>query len=140
MRSRQRQVDVARLLDRFATVERLEHREFPRTLLQDPRDPEEVLGALRGGDPGPTVLECVARGSDRRLHFLGSRLGDLCERLFGRGRDRRVGLARLEPRPAHVVAVALFEPDDVPSLRRGCIRPLLRNRGPIALSLEVSQR
>src|SRR5437763_1784234 len=38
VRRRERQVDIARLLDRLAAVQRLEHRKLARALLQDPRD------------------------------------------------------------------------------------------------------
>jgi hypothetical protein len=44
----QRDVDVARLADRLAVVERLEHRQLAGALLQDAGDPEEVLAALPG--------------------------------------------------------------------------------------------
>src|SRR5581483_8019321 len=46
VRRGEREVDVARLLDRLAAVERLENGELARTFLQDARDPEEVLGTL----------------------------------------------------------------------------------------------
>ena len=64
VRGRERQVDVARLLDRLAAVERLEHGELARALLEDARDAEEVLRALRRRDRRPAVLECVARRRD----------------------------------------------------------------------------
>ena len=66
VRRRQRQVDVARLADRLAAVERLEHGELARALLQDPRDSEEVLGALARRQVRPAVLERLARGARRR--------------------------------------------------------------------------
>ena len=72
--------------------------------------------------------------------LLGGRLADLCERLLCRRRDRRVGLARLEPLAADVVPVTVVEADAVARLRRRRIRPLLGNRGAIVLSLELSQR
>ncbi len=46
VRGRERQVDVARLLDRLAAVQALEHRELAAALGQDARDPEQVLRAL----------------------------------------------------------------------------------------------
>ena len=46
VRRGERQVDVARLLDRLAAVQRLEHGELAGALLEDARDPEQVLGAL----------------------------------------------------------------------------------------------
>ena len=46
VRRRRRDVDVARLLDRLAVVDRLQHGDLAGPLLDDPRDPEEVLAAL----------------------------------------------------------------------------------------------
>ena len=141
VRGGERQVDVARLLDRLAAVQRLEHRELARALLQDPRDPEQVLRALGAGQRRPAVLERRARDADRLLHLLGGRLADLGERLLGRRRDRRVRLARLEPLAADEVAVALVEPDDVARLGRGRVVPARGDeRLLLRLLLEVSQR
>jgi hypothetical protein len=50
VRRGERQVDVARLLDRLAAVERLEDGEFARPLLEEARDAEEVLRALGAWD------------------------------------------------------------------------------------------
>ena len=47
VRRRRRDVDVARLLDRLAVVDRLEHGDLAGALLDDPRDPEEVLARAR---------------------------------------------------------------------------------------------
>ncbi len=65
VRRREGHVDVARLLDRLAAVERLEHGELAAALLQDARDAEEVLGALAAGQRAPLALECTARGGSR---------------------------------------------------------------------------
>ena len=70
VRGGERQVDVARLLDRLAAVERLEHRELARALLQQPRDPEQVLGALGRAQRRPLALEGVARRGDRGVDVL----------------------------------------------------------------------
>src|ERR671937_403832 len=70
VRGGQRQVDVARLLDRLAAVERLEHGELARTLLQNARDPEQVLRALGRRHGRPAVLERTARGRDSTLYLL----------------------------------------------------------------------
>ena len=48
VRRGQRHVDVARFADRLAAVERLDHRELARPLLQRARDPVQVLAALGG--------------------------------------------------------------------------------------------
>ena len=66
VRGRERDVDVARLLDRLAAVQRLEHGELARALLEDARDPEQVLRPLRAGQRRPAVLERVAGRGDRR--------------------------------------------------------------------------
>ena len=92
VRCGERNVDVARLLDRLAAVHRLEHGELARALLEDARDPEQVLGALRAGERRPAVLERVARRSDGAVDLLGRRLRDLGQRLLGRRADRRVRL------------------------------------------------
>src|SRR5581483_4974525 len=81
VRRGERQVDVARLLDRLAAVERLEHGELARALLEDPRDPEEVLRALAAGQLRP-ALERLARRADRELDILGAGLRHLRERLL----------------------------------------------------------
>ena len=69
MRGRERDVDVARLADRLAAVQRLEHGELARPLLEEARDSEEVLRALGAGQGRPAVLEGVARGLDGELHL-----------------------------------------------------------------------
>ena len=113
VRGRERQVDVARLLDRLAAVQRLEDGELARALLEDARDAEEVLRTLRARERRPAVLKRVARGPDRRLHLLLAGLADLCERLLGGGLDRRVGLLWLDPLAADEEAVALADLDDL---------------------------
>ena len=70
VRGGERQVDVARLLDRLAAVQRLEHGELARALLEDARDAEEVLRALGAGQRRPAVRERVARGADRQVDLL----------------------------------------------------------------------
>ena len=77
VRGRERKVDVARLLDRLAAVQRLEHGELARALLQDARDPEQVLRALGARQRRPAVRECCARRADGRVDLLGRRLPDL---------------------------------------------------------------
>ena len=94
VRRGERQVDVARLLDRLAAVERLQHGELARALLQQPRDPEQVLRALGRAQRRPAVLERRARGGDGGVDVLRARLPDLGERLLVGRRDRRVRLRR----------------------------------------------
>ena len=120
----EREIDVARLLDRLAAVERLGNRELAGALLQDPRDPEQHLRAL-GRLPGAPRLESLARGVDRERDVLRPGLRDLGERLLRRGRDRREPRAR--PRgdllTADEEAVPLLERDDVARLGRGRVLP-----------------
>ena len=48
VRGRERDVDVARFAQRLAAVERLDDRQLARALLDQARDPEQVLAALAG--------------------------------------------------------------------------------------------
>jgi hypothetical protein len=120
MRGRERHVDVARLLDRLASVERLEHGELAAPLLQDPRDAEEVLRALGRPEAAPPVLVRVAGGRDREVDVLRAAVGHLGERLLGCRADGGLVLAglRLEPLAADEEPVPALEADDVARLRR----------------------
>ena len=141
VRGRQRNVDVAGLLDRLPAVQGLQHRELARALLKDARDPEEVLRPLCRGDGRPAVVVGVAGGLHGEVDVLGAGLGDLGEHLLGCRADRREVLARLrlDQLAADVEAVALLERDDV--ARLGCRRvvPAGGNRRAILSALEVSQ-
>ena len=77
MRRRQWQIDVPRLANGLAAVEGLEDRELPRALLEDARDPEEVLGPLARRDLGPPVLESVPGGGYGQSDIFGTRVGHL---------------------------------------------------------------
>ena len=110
VRRREREVDVARLLDRLAAVQRLEHRELARALLEDARDPEEVLRALRAGQRRPAVRERARAPRRRRASTSASVPSPIDrERLLGRRRDRLVRLGGLDPLAADEVAVALAQ-------------------------------
>jgi hypothetical protein len=76
---RERQVDVARLLDRLAAVQRLEHRELARAFGEDARDPEHVLRTLGAGQLRP-ALERLAGRADRGLDIGDACLADFRER------------------------------------------------------------
>ena len=85
----ERHVDVAALLDRLAGVHRFEDRELAAALLEDPGDPEQVLGPLPAGQvPHERVLG-AARGADGLVDVGRRRAGDLGERLLGGRVDRR---------------------------------------------------
>ena len=127
MRRGERKVDVARLLDRLAAVERLEDGELARTLLQEPRDAEEVLRALRAGEGRPAVRVGGAGRRDGATDVFGRALADRCERLLVARGDRLVRLGGLEPLAADEVPVALANLDDVARLGRTRVRPVARD-------------
>ena len=139
VRRSERQVDVARLADRLAAVQRLEHGELARTLLEQARDPEQVLRALGARECRPAVLVRRARSIDCEPHVVGARLRDLRERLLRRGADRRVPLAgaRLDPLATDEQAVALVDGDDVTRLRGVGVVPARLDGQSAALLLEL---
>jgi hypothetical protein len=57
VRRRHRHVEVTRLFDRLAAVDRLRDRELPRAILQQPRDTVEIFGPLAAGHLAPHVFE-----------------------------------------------------------------------------------
>jgi hypothetical protein len=140
VRRGEREVDVARLLDGLAAVQRLEHRELARAFLQDPRDPEQVLRALRARELRPSVRERAARSADGEIDVRLGCLPHRRERLLVARRDRLVALGRLDPRAADEEAVALAQRDDVGRLRCRRVRPVGRDGRAILLAVEVSQR
>ena len=136
----ERKVDVARLADRLAAVERLEHRELARALLEDARDSVDVLGPL-GRRPGrPAVLEGVAGSADRGVDVLGTAVRDLGQLLLAGRADGGVELAgaRLDELTADEEAVPLLELDDVPRLGRGGVLERRRDRRAILLLVDLS--
>ena len=129
---RERDVDVAALLDRLAGVHRFEDGELAAALLEDPRDPEQVLGALAARERAPRPGLGAARGADRLVRIGRRALGDQGHRLFRGGVDRGERAAALG---RHVAAtdeqpVALLDRDDV--ARLGCRRVLPRDRLAVA--------
>ena len=82
-----RDVDVARLLDRLAVVDRLQDGQLAAALLDDPGDPVEVLGALAARHPAPGPRVGAAGGLDRGVDVGLVGLGDLGEHLLGGGAD-----------------------------------------------------
>ena len=112
--------------------QRLEHRELARALLEDARDPEEVLRALGRRELRPAVRRTPSRAaSTARSTSCGARLRDLGERLLGR-RVEIVGNALAGRGSTQLAAdeeaVALLERDDVARLGRGRVVPLGRCR------------
>ena len=128
----ERHVDVTRLLDRLAGVHRLQDREFAPPLLEDPGDPEEVLGSLAAGHVAPGA----ARAAGPPGRPCPCRLRSPCDqrqRLFRGGvdRDERAAVRRLRDLPTpDEQPVALLDRDDVARLGRGRILP--GDRGAVA--------
>src|SRR5918996_688235 len=142
VRRRERQVDVARLADGLASVERLEHRELARALLEDARDAEEVLRPLACREPGPAVLERVAGGPDREIDVLSARVGDVRELLLRRRAERRLELARarLDPLAPDEEPVALVEVHNLARLRCGRVLEGGGDRRAVLAPLDLSHR
>ena len=103
VRGRERDVDVARLADRLAVVERLEHGELAGALLDRARDAEEVLGALAPGQVAPDrLVGRRARRATAASTSAGAGLGDLGQRRRpSRGRSSRT----VSPAPGAELAV-----------------------------------
>ncbi len=72
---RERDVDVAALLDRLARVHRLEDGELAAALLEDARDPEQVLRAFLAGERAPRAGLGAPRGTDRPVDVGRGRRG-----------------------------------------------------------------
>ena len=71
-----RHIEIARLLDRLATIQRLGDGEFPGAVLQQPGDPEEIFRSLGSREPAPR-LESGGRGLIGRID-----IGRPCQRDF----------------------------------------------------------
>ena len=127
VRGDERDVDVARLLDRLAVVEGLEHRELARALLHEAGDAEEVLRALGAGGLRPHAGVGAARGRHGPVDVGVARHGDLGEHLLG-GRvdalERRAGA--VDELAVDEQAVRRGDVDDGPRLGRRCV---LEGRG-----------
>ena len=80
----ERHVDVARLADRLAVVEALQHGEEALALLDEPGERVEVLRPLMAGKRGPGGLR-RARGGDGRVDVGRRPLRDAGDRRAGRG-------------------------------------------------------
>ena len=97
----ERDVEIARLADRLAVVEALEHRQQARVLLHGARERVEMArpGVARQRGPGG---ERLAGGGDRGVHVRPARLRDARQRR-GRGRVddvEPVAVLALGPAPA----------------------------------------
>src|SRR5204862_5274385 len=141
VRGGKRQVDVAGLPDRLAAVERLEHRELTRALLEDARDAEQVLRPLARGQLGPAVREGLARGLDGQPDVLWTGVRHLGESLLRRRADARMELARarLDEFAADEEAVAVIQADDVARLGGGGVFERGRDRRAVLFAFQLSQ-
>ena len=126
-RGHQRDVDVARLADRLAVVERLEHGELAGAFLQDARDAVEILPALARRHLRPDPVVRAARGLHRAVDVGLAGLADLGEHLFGRGADRleRTAVDRVDELAVDEQAVGRLQVDDRARLRRRGVLELL---------------
>src|SRR5438309_1494735 len=140
VRRRERQVDVARLADGLAAVQRLDDRELARALLEDARDPEEVLRALARTELRPPLGVRLARGLHRAIDIGLPRLRDLGERLLACRIDGRVALVRerLEELAADVEPVAILEVHDLARLGSGRVLPRGRYRRGLAAARDLA--
>ena len=122
---RERHVDVARLLDRLARVDRFEDGELARALLEQAGDPEQVLRPLAAGQLAPRLRLGLARGPDRRVDVGLGRPGDLGQGLLGRRVDRGEGrpVGGRDVLAADEQPVALVDRDDLARLGRRRVFP-----------------
>ncbi len=113
-----RHVDVAGLLDRLAVVDRLQHRELAAALLDDPGDPEQVLGTLATGHPPPDPAMGSTGGLHRSVDVGLVGLGDLRQDLLGRRADRLEAVTvAVDELAVHEQAVRRLDVDDPARLR-----------------------
>ena len=124
VRRDQRDVDVARLPDRLAVVDRLQHRQLPGALGDDARDAEQVFRARRRRASGPTPSRKAARRRGDGSVYIGrTGVDDLGEGLLGGRVDRleRRAVCRLDELTADEQAVARLDVDDGAGFRSGCV-------------------
>ncbi len=130
MGSHEGHVDVAGLADGLAVVDGLQHRQLAGTLLDDARDPEQVLPAVAPGQLRPHPGVGTTGGPDGPVDVLGSGGGDLGEDLLGGrvdGLERRA-VGRVDELAVDEQPVGAGDVDDGPRLRGGCV--LERGHGP----------
>jgi hypothetical protein len=130
MSGRERHVDVARFLDRLAAIQRLRDGQRARLLLNQPGDPEDVLGPFTRRELAPDLVVGLPRRRNGAIHVVCIRLGDLAQLFFGGGVDAREPLLRVrsDELSADEEVVARRDPDVVRRLERGRILPMDRAR------------
>ena len=82
VRRRHRHIEVPRLLDRLATIQRLRNGKLPCAILQQPRDAEKILRPLAARQLAPDVVIRRLRRLIRRIDIGGTRLRDLGQLLL----------------------------------------------------------
>ena len=126
VRRGERDVDVARLLDRLAAVQRLRDRELARALLDQARDPEQVLRPL-GGPAASTSRPRTPRAPPgrrgRRRAAPARATSASCSSVAGEIVGKPFPRARRDLLAADEEAVALLE-------ARRCRAPRARARSP----------
>ncbi len=140
VRRGERDVDVARLLDRLAAVERLDDGELARALLDAAGDAVDVLAALLARHLRPHLLVGAARRRDGAVDVGLVRVGDLGDHRLGRGVDGGEVLAARGrgELPVDEQLVARREPHVVGRLGRRRVEPaLLRRLGHASLHVRV---
>ena len=85
MRRNHRQIEVARFLDRLATIHRFEDGQLAGAFLQDARDAEEIFAALAPGHFSPHFIVGAPRGAHGAVDILLIAQRDL-GKFFLRGR------------------------------------------------------
>ena len=113
----ERNVDVARLADRFAVVERFENREQTGMFLNLSGEGIEIAGAPMRAQVPPSCLR-VARGRHGGIHVCRSCLRDRCEHAA----CRRIECLEALSRRARAPLTGDKQPEGAVMLRDPCIR------------------
>jgi hypothetical protein len=119
----QRQVDVAALPDRLAVVDRLQHGQLPRPLLDEAGDAEQVLGPLPARHRPPRRLVGPAGGGHGPVDVGGAGRHHLGQHLLGGGVHGLEGgaLDGVDELAVDEQPVGGLDVDDRPGLGGGCV-------------------
>ena len=126
-------VDLARLEDRLAVVQRLQPRDLVGPL-QRVGDLPQQRPRSRADIAAPGAVERGARRRDRRVDVRGARRGDLADHLFGR---RVHGDERRPPSALHPLAVDQEPARAGASTRASVTCPRARRASPTSDALEL---
>ena len=119
MRGGQRDVDVARLADRFATVERLQAGKLTRALQKDPSETIDVTCTLLARHRTPHLLLGPACRTHRTINILVTSMRHPCQNLLGSRVDGLEGFLapRLDEFPVNEQAILVIDLEVVGILR-----------------------